>query len=51
MEPFIDPNDAPWTVEYHESYGRKLDPNYDDHCRYWCDENEEEYLDSLYGVI
>ena len=23
----------------------------DDHSRYWCDENEEEYLDALYNVV
>ena len=23
----------------------------DEHCRYWCDENEDEYEDALYGVI
>ena len=23
----------------------------DDHSRYWCDENEEEYMDALFGVV
>jgi hypothetical protein len=47
-EPYLDPNDAPWTPEYQESHPRYRD---DDHSRYWCDENEAEYFDALYSVI
>lgn len=28
--PYLCPCDAPWTSEYRESYGRRLDPEYDD---------------------
>lgn len=28
--PPLCPCDAPWTPEYRESYGRRLDPEYDD---------------------
>lgn len=28
--PYLCPCDAPWTAEYRESYGRRLDPEYDD---------------------
>jgi hypothetical protein len=46
--PYMCPCDAPWTPEYQESHPRFDD---DDHSRYWCDETEDEYLDSLYGVV
>jgi len=49
---YLDPNDAPWTDEYAESYPRKaLKYREDNYSRYWCDENEDEQLDALYGVI
>lgn len=49
--PYLDPNDAPWTAEYRESYGYKLENFDDDHSRYWCDENEDEFWDSFYNVV
>jgi len=52
--PYLDPNDAPWTDEYAESYPRRVRKQLtgdDDHSRYWCDETEDEYIDQLYGVV
>ena len=48
--PYMDPNDCPWTDEYKENKPW-LYPIDDNHSRYWCDENEDEYEDSLFNVI
>jgi hypothetical protein len=39
--PFTDPTDCPHSADYRD----------DHHSRYWCDENEDEYIDAVYGVV
>ena len=49
--PYMDPNDCPWTDEYRENQTMDRHLDLGEHSRYWCDENEDEYIDSLYGVV
>jgi hypothetical protein len=53
MNNYLSPEDAPWTEEYRDAQ-RVINSNRiisDDHSRYWCDENVDEFSDALYGVI
>ena len=50
--PYMFPDEAPWTEEYHELKALRFRPNPDDdHSRYWCDENLLEMEDALFFCV
>lgn len=50
--PYMFPDEAPWTEDYHELKALRSRPNPDDdHSRYWCDENILEMEDALFFCV
>jgi hypothetical protein len=50
--PYMFPDEAPWTEDYHELKALQFRPNPDDdHSRYWCDENLLEMEDALFFCV
>lgn len=51
--PYMFPDEAPWTEDYHElkALRQRHNPENDDHSRYWCDENILEMEDALFFCV
>ncbi|QPD06423.1 hypothetical protein [Synechococcus phage S-SRP01] len=52
--PYMYPDQAEWTEDYHELKALRSRLNADeddDHCRYWCDETILELEDALFFCV
>ena len=51
--PYMFPDEAPWTDDYHElkALRTRHNPDEDDHSRYWCEENILELEDALFFCV